>query len=152
MPFELSSLLMKTCELLLNVALWLAAVGHLCVLGASFQVPYRLGWKEDLPKMRPFNQKLMYVYGGFTVLTILAFGVLTFLLHDEMLHGERAATALAVFIAIYWTARIGVDFLYYEHHDWPQGAQFVIGHAMLTGLFCALAITYWAVFILRVLR
>ena len=143
---------MQTCESLLNVALWLAALGHFCVLGASFQVPRRLGWAEDLPKMRSFNRKLMYVYAGFTVLTIVAFGTLTFLLHDEMLRGERAATALAVFIAVYWTARIGVDFLYYEHKDWPEGRQFVIGHALLTGLFCALAITYWAVLILRLLR
>ena len=143
---------MKTCDSLLNVALWLAAVGHFCVLCASFQVPYRLNWKEELPKLSPFNHKLMYVYGGFTVLTIFAFGVLTFLLHDEMLRGERAARALAVFIAVYWTARIGVDALYYDHRDWPVGRQFVVGHFLLTGLFCALAVTYWAVPILPLLR
>ncbi len=144
--------MITTAVHLLNLALWLAALGHFCVLGASFQVPRRLGWKEDLPKLTPFNRKLMYVYGGFTVLTIMAFGVLTFLLHDEMLHGERAATALAVFIAVYWTARIGVDFLYYEHKDWPVGRQFVVGHILLTALFFALAITYWSVLGLRLIR
>ena len=144
--------MLTTCDHLLNLALWLAGVGHFCVLGASFQVPARLNWKEDLPKLSTFNRKLMYVYGGFTVYTIAAFGVLTLLLHQEMLHGERAATALAVFIAFYWTARIGVDFLYYEHKDWPKGAQFVAGHILLTGLFAALAVTYWAVLILRLLR
>ena len=142
--------MLSTCEHLLNLALWLAGIGHFCVLGASFQVPARLNWKEDLPKLSTFNRKLMYVYGGFTVLTIAAFGVLTLFLHQEMLHGERAATALAVFIAVYWTSRIAVDFLYYEHKDWPPGFQFVLGHALLTGLFCALAVTYWAVLILRV--
>lgn len=135
-----------------GLALWLAGAGHFCVLGASFQVPKRLGWKEDLPKLTPFNRKLMHVYAGFTVLTIVAFGVLTFLLHDEMLRGERAATALATFIAVYWSARIGVDFLYYEHKDWPQGRQFVVGHALLTGLFFALTVTYWGVLCLRVWR
>lgn len=135
----------------MSLALWLAGAGHFCVLGASFQVPRRLGWKDDLPKLTPFNRKLMYVYGGFTVLTIVAFGVLTLLLHDEMLIGERAATALAVFIAVYWTARIGVDFLYYEHKDWPKGRQFVVGHALLVALFFALAVTYWSVLILRFL-
>ncbi len=144
--------MITTANHLLNLALWLAALGHFCVLGASFQVPRRLGWKEDLPKLTPFNRKLMYVYGGFTVLTIMAFGVLTFFLHDEMLHGERAATALAVFIAVYWTARIGVDFLYYEHKDWPTGRQFVAGHILLTALFFALAVTYWSVLILRLMR
>ena len=137
---------------LLNLALWLAALGHFCVLGASFQVPARLGWKDDLPKLTPFNRKLMYVYGGSTVLTIAAFGTLTFYLHDELRRGERSATALAVFIAVCWTARIGVDFLYYEHKDWPTGRQFVVGHALLTTLFFALAFTYWSVLILRLMR
>ena len=144
--------MLTTCDHLLNLALWLAGVGHFCVLGASVQVPARLGWKEDLPKLTPFNRKLMYVYGGFTVLTIAAFGVLTLYLRGEMLRSERAATALAVFIAIYWTSRIGVDFLYYEHADWPKGKQFVAGHILLTGLFFALAVTYWAVPILGLLR
>lgn len=144
--------MLTTCNHLLDLALWLAGIGHFCVLGASVQVPRRLGWKEDLPKLTTFNRKLMYVYGGFTVLTIAAFGVLTLFLHGEMLRGERAATALAVFIAIYWTSRIGVDFLYYEHKDWPVGRQFVAGHILLTMLFFALAVTYWAVPILRVWR
>ena len=144
--------MLTPCEHLLNLALWLAGIGHFCVLGASVQVPARLGWKDDLAKLTPFNRKLMHVYGGFTVLTIAAFGVLTLYLHGEMLRGERAATALAVFIAVYWTARIGVDFLYYEHRDWPQGAQFVAGHLLLTGLFFALAVTYWAVPILQAWR
>ena len=144
--------MLNTCNHLLNLALWLAGIGHFCVLAASVQVPARLGWKEDLPKLTPFNRKLMIVYGGFTVLTIAAFGVLTLYLHGEMLHGERAATALAVFIAIYWTARIGVDFFYYENKDWPKGPQFVAGHILLTGLFFALAVTYWAVLILGAMR
>ena len=142
----------NTLDHLLDLALWLAGIGHFCVLGASFQVPARLDWKHDLPRLTPFNRKLMYVYGGFTVLTIAAFGILTLLLHREMLRGERAATALAGFIAVYWTARIGVDFLYYEHKDWPKGPQFVAGHALLTALFFALAVTYWGVLVLRFLR
>ena len=43
----------------LSLALWLAAAGHFCVLIASFQVPYRLGWKEDLTKLTAFNRKLI---------------------------------------------------------------------------------------------
>ncbi len=86
----------------------------------------------------------MWTYGGFTVLTIVAFGVLTLLLHAEFLRGDRAAAALAGFIATYWTARILVDFFYYDHADWPKGLRFVAGHFLLTALFAALALTYWA--------
>ena len=130
---------------LLSVALWLAALGHFCVLGASFQVPARLGWKRDLAQLTPFNRKLMWTYGAFTVLTIVAFGLLTVGLHDDFLRGDRAALALAAFIATYWIARIGVDLFYFDHRDWPAGKQFMLGHIALTGLFSALALTYVAV-------
>ena len=131
-----------TCERLFNLALWLAGLGHFCVLGASFQVPARLGWAEDLPKLRPFNRKLMWTYGGFTVLTIMAFGALTLLLHEELLRGDRAALGLAGFIGTFWLARVAVDFLYFSHEDWPSGPLLAAGHALLTALFLALAGTY----------
>ncbi len=123
-------------------ALWLAAVGHFCILGASFQAPYRLGWKSDLAKLMPFNRKLMWVYGAYTVFNIIAFGVLTLVLHGELLRGDRAALALAVFIGTYWGVRVLVDIFYYGHADWPKGRAFAAGHILLLFLFGALAGTY----------
>jgi hypothetical protein len=57
--------------------LWFAGAAHFAILLASFQVPYRLRWKEDLNQLMPFNRKLLWVQGGFTVLTVVAFGTLT---------------------------------------------------------------------------
>jgi len=138
---------MSDFEYWLGLALWLAGIGHFCILFASFQVPGRLGWKKDLAQLTPFNRKLMWVYAGTTLMTIIAFGVLTLLLHKEFLSGDRAAIALASFIAIFWTLRITIDFVYFEHSDWPQGVQFVVGHFFLTALFAALAFTYWTIVI-----
>ena len=131
-----------TTKDLFRLALWLAGIGHFCVLIASFQVPSKLGWKEDLRKLTPFNRKLMWVHGGFAVLTIVAFGSLTLALHGEMLRGDRSALGIALFIGVYWASRIAVDFFYYEHKDWPGGQSFVIGHILLTSLFAFLAATY----------
>ncbi len=138
---------LATAQSIFNLALWLAGIGHFCVLFASFQVPRRLGWKEDLAKLTPFNRKLMWVHGGFAVLTIIAFGVLTLALHNELLRGDRAALGLAAFIGIYWTLRIVVDFTYYEHKDWPRGPGFVLGHVLLTLLFAFLAVTNISLFV-----
>ncbi len=129
-----------------DLILWAAGAGHFLILAASFQVPSRLRWKQDLAKLLPFNRKMLWVQSGFTVLTIIAFGTLTLALHEELLHGDRAANGLACFIATYWTARILVDVFYFSHEDWPKGNQFVIGHALLTSLFVALASSYWALF------
>ena len=136
----------------LSLALWLGAAGHFCVLIASFQVPYRLRWKEDLAKLLPFNRKLLWTHGGFAVFTIFAFGVLSLLLHDEMLRGERAALALATFIGTYWLLRIVVDFIYYSHEDWPRGSAFSVGHVLLTALFAYLSASFLGLSLWHFLR
>ena len=129
-------------ERFFDAVLWLAGAGHFLILVASFQVPFRLGWKTDLQSLMPFNRKLLWVQGAFTVLTIAAFGVLTLVLHKELLRGDRAALSLACFVGVYWTSRILVDAFYFSHADWPKGRAFVIGHILLTCLFSALAATY----------
>jgi alginate O-acetyltransferase complex protein AlgI len=140
-----------TPEPIFKMALLLAGLGHFCVLGASFQVPSRLGWKEELARLSPFNRKLMWTYGAFTVLTIIAFGVLTLVFREEMLRGDRVALGLAAFIGVFWTARLLVDFFYFKHADWPQGRAFEIGHALLTLLFLFLVGTYGGLLIWRML-
>jgi hypothetical protein len=104
-------------------------------------VPSRLHWKDDLEKLTPFNRKLMWTHGGFAVFTIIAFGTLILTLHGEMLGGDRAALGVALFIGVYWTLRIVVDFFYYDHADWPKGKGFAVGHVLLTLLFTYLAVT-----------
>ena len=130
--------------------LWLVGGAHFVILFASFQVPYRLRWKQVLQQLMPFNRKLLWVQSGFTVLTIIIFGVLTLVLHTELLRGDRAALGLACFIGIYWTARILVDALYFSHADWQKGTAFIVGHALLTFLFFVLAASYLGLFIWQV--
>ena len=98
---------------LFSVALWLAGIAHFCLLGASFQLPFRLNWKADLKKVTSFNRKLMWTYYCFTIVTIVAFGILTLVFHDEFLGGNRDALALAIFIGVYWLARIAYDIFYF---------------------------------------
>jgi len=127
---------------LLSSALWLAGVGHFCVLLASFQVPARMKWREDLAKLRPVNRKLLWTYGAFIVFTIVAFGTLTLALHDELLRGDRAALGLAAFIGLFWLMRLVMDFTVHTHADWPSGRRFIVAHVLLVLLFSVLAATY----------
>ena len=49
--------------------LWLVGGAHFVILFASFQVPYRLRWKQDLQQLMPFNLKLLWdlrALSGFT--------------------------------------------------------------------------------------
>lgn len=137
-------------ESVFDFDLWLAGAAHFVILIASFQVPCRLHWKDDLSQLMPFNRKLLWVQGGFTVLTIVAFGTLTFLLHRDMVRGDHAALGLTCFIGIYWLTRIVVDAAYFSHTDWPKGRIFVLGHILLTSLFSFLAASYLALFVWNV--
>lgn len=125
--------------------LWWAGCGHFLVLAASFQVPTRLGWHEELQRLRPLNRKLLWVYGGFIAGLIVAFGVMILKLHALMLAGDAAARAVVALIALFWTARLVVDALVFEHSDWPSGAEFAVGHTLLTSLFLYIALTLWLV-------
>jgi hypothetical protein len=122
--------------------LWLMSGAHFLVLVASFQVPGKLNWREELPRLSAFNRKLMYAYGAFIVLTIVTFGVFTIAMHGELLAGSRPAIFFAGFITVFWLLRISLDFFYYKHEDWPTGKQFVVGHALLTSLFAFLVLSY----------
>jgi hypothetical protein len=61
------------------------------------------------------------VQSGFAVLTIVAFGTLTLVLHAELLRGDRAALGFAGFVGVYWTTRVLVDTFYFSPTGWPKG-------------------------------
>jgi len=84
----------------------------------------------------------MWTLGGFTTMTITAFGSLTLALHRSFLAGESAAVGLAIYITLFWMVRLSVDAFYYKASDWPKGQQFAVGHYLLNSLFAFLACGY----------
>jgi alginate O-acetyltransferase complex protein AlgI len=126
----------------LHAALWLGSIAHFCILGASFQVPQKLKWREDFASLSRFNRKIFWTYGAFIVGCIIAFGVLTSTLRNELFRGDRAAVGLSLFIGALWTARVLTDLFYFKDEDWPRGWQFEIGHVLLTFTFVCLAVLY----------
>lgn len=132
-------------ESLMHALLWSLPVLQLAVLLASFQVPGRLRWHEELPRLSAFNRKLMWTYGVFIVVTILGFAILTATLHESFMRGETSAAALALFMAAFWVLRIVFDAVYFDSNDWPPGVDLKIGHALLNALFAYLALGYGVV-------
>lgn len=125
-----------------DVALWLAGAGHFTLLTVSAQLPARLGWRSDLAKLTRFNRRFVWVAGGSIVVTYLGFGVLTLVLHDEMVRGDRSAVALAAFIGLYWLGRVIVDATAFRGAPWPRGWMFRLGHVALVALFCYFVVVY----------
>jgi alginate O-acetyltransferase complex protein AlgI len=132
----------RPAEWFVSLVLWTLGPMQLSVLMASYQVPRRLNWHEELPRLSPFNRKLMWTYGLFIVASVIAFAILTMVLHGSFMEGERAAIGLAGFMCGFWCLRLAFDAFYYSSDDWPEGVEFRVGHALLNALFVYLALGY----------
>ena len=134
----------------LECAIFIAGFGHFVILIASFQVPKKLNWKEELSKLGSFNRKIFWTYGGYIVFCIISFALVDIFNATAFLEPHSSSLAIALFIAIFWTIRVIVDFFYYKHTDWPPGDEFIIGHTCLTTLFCILALIHWGLVLWQV--
>ena len=135
---------------LFGVDLWLAGAAHFLILLASFQVPYRLQWKSDLRQLMAFNRKLLWVQGGFTVLTIIAFGTLTLVLHRELLRGDRAALGLTCFIGFIGLRELLWTRFTFRIPTGPKERLLFSNTSLLTSLFSFLAASYLGLFVWNV--
>lgn len=128
---------------LLSTGLWLAAAAHIFVLLAGLGAVRVLGWKEDIPKLTEFNQRVFWTYAVYIGASNAAFGAMTFFLHDEMIAGDKAALTIAAFIGIWWTARFLLDIFHYGGHElWPKGPLYKVAHVGMLLLFFALSAAY----------
>ena len=119
-----------------------AGLGHFAILIASFLVPHALDWKKHLAPLPPFLRTLFWVYGAFIVLTIAALGTLTLLHAREIAAGDPVARSLAAFIAIFWSARLGVQFFVFDATEFLTTRWRTLGYHTLTLGFVALVSVY----------
>ena len=58
-----------------------AGLGQASILIASAQVPFRMNWKKDLASLSRLHRQMYWVYGGYVVLSIIAFSIIS-LMHS----------------------------------------------------------------------
>jgi hypothetical protein len=91
-----------------------AAALQLLILIASALTPRVLDWRTNLSALHPLLRKLFWVYGAFIVMVIIAFATLTSFHAAAMAAREHVARSLCVFIAIFWGARLFVQFAIFD--------------------------------------
>jgi hypothetical protein len=130
----------------MKTLLQIAGLLQLSILIASALVPRVLDWPRNLAGLNPFLRKLFWVYGGFIVFVIIGFATLTFLHAGPMAAGEPVARSLCAFIAIFWAARLVVQFAVFDARPFLTNWFFKIGYHALTVLFAVIVLIYgWAV-------
>lgn len=91
-----------------DLATWIACAGagQLGVLVASALVPMRLNWKTELASLSRLHRQMYWVYGGYIVLAIIAFGLISLFNARELAAGGGLARGLCGYIAVFWGVRL----------------------------------------------
>lgn len=125
--------------------LYLCVILQFGILIASAQVPRIFDWQTNLAALPPFLRRLFWVYGAFIVLVIVAFATLTLLHAPQMAAGAPVARSLCAVIAIFWAARLLVQFIVFDPGPYLTNWFYKAGHHSLTIIFTALVVIYgWA--------
>jgi hypothetical protein len=125
----------------MKLLLQLAAAVQLLILIASASTPRVLDWRKNLAVLHPFLRKLFWVYGVFVVMVIIAFAVLTLRHADAMAAREPVARSLCLFIAIFWGARLLVQFAILDARPFLTN-WYKTGFHALTLIFAFLTFVY----------
>jgi hypothetical protein len=129
---------------MLKPLIMLAGLGQILLAAASFAIPRALDWRTETAKLRPLIRLIFWTYAAYILCFNLCFGLLSLLAPGTLLDGSRLATYVSGFIAVYWAARIIIQFAYFDRKDAPQGLIYSLGEAALVLLFVALTIVYAA--------
>ncbi len=86
--------------------LFAAGVAQLGVLIASALVPFRLNWRTELSSLSRLHRQMYWVYGGYVVMAIVAFALLSILNARELAGGSGLARGVCAYIAVFWGVRV----------------------------------------------
>ena len=126
----------------LETRLRIGGVSHLGILFASVLVPKVLDWRNALAGLTPFLRTLFWVYGGFIVLTIVGFGVISIVNAPSLASGTPLARSVCAFIAVFWSARLFVQLFVFDTRGILRGVLMRAGYHVLTAVFVYLAMVY----------
>ena len=93
----------------------LAGIGQLCILVASAMVPFRLKWNDELRPLPRLHRQMHWVYGGYVVLSIVAFAVLSILNARELASGSGLARGVCAYVAVFWGIRLALQAVFDIH-------------------------------------
>ena len=119
-----------------------AGAAQLILVVASLAIPHFLNWKGDLAKLRPLNRQVFWTYAAYIWVTNLSFGLVSTMTPQLLLDRSPLAGFVCSFIAVYWAARVVIQFGYFDRTDAPKGRFFVLGERALVTLFVGLTIVY----------
>ena len=126
----------------LETLIVIGGVLHFGILLASATVPRVLDWKASLATLDGLSRQLIWVHGAFVVLVIVAFGVLSIVFAADLASGTPLARAVCLFIGLFWTARLAIQFFVFDARPYLKSPLLAVGYHGLTVVFAYHAVIY----------
>jgi hypothetical protein len=122
----------------------LGGLGQLAIAAGSLAIPRVLGWKQDTARLRPLTRQVFWTYAGYIWTTNVCFGLISTFASRLLLDRSPLAAMVCLYITAYWSARVIIQFTYFDRSDAPQSPLIKLGEAGLVSLFVYLALVYGA--------
>jgi hypothetical protein len=121
-----------------------AGWAQLGILIASALVPFKLQWREALRPLPRLLRQLVWVYGAYVVLAIVAFAVISLRCAGELAARGPLARGFSAYVAVFWGARLTLQWVF-DVRPHLTRAWLKVGYHALTAVFAGLAALYgWA--------
>ncbi|HYM60923.1 MAG TPA: hypothetical protein VEZ11_08520 [Thermoanaerobaculia bacterium] len=127
---------------LLRHLIILGGLIHLAVAASSLAIPRLLDWKRDLASLQPLTRQVFWTYASYTLGAHLAFAAVSLVGAAWLVDGSPLAAAVTGYIAIYWSARVAVQFVHYDRTAARAGILFRVAEVMYLSAFSYLGIVY----------
>jgi len=99
----------RTIELIV-----LAGIVQLALVGANVSLPHFLRPSTELAPVSPMIRKMFYVHWIYIVFVLLIFSALSLRFAGELASGHPLGRFISAAIAIFWLARVPIQFFYYD--------------------------------------
>ncbi len=119
-------------------------ISQLVILSASALVPFRLHWRTELQLLSRLHRQMYWVYGGYIVLSIIAFALISIFNASELAKGSGLARGFCLYVAVFWGIRLALQ-AYLDVREHLTTWWLKLGYLGLTSFFLALTVIYgWA--------
>ena len=119
----------------LSTLIMISGILHFGTLIGSAQVPRELRFREELPKVSPLLRHWILTAGGYVVLNLVAFGLVSLLLPRELASGQPLARAVCGFIAVFWGIRLIIQLFIFDARPYLRNWFLTLGYHGLTIVF-----------------
>jgi hypothetical protein len=127
---------------LLEIGLKLAGFSLVALGIASFWIPKALGWREKLAGLTPLMRELWWTYSIYVWSSHVFFAVLALGHGYWLMSRTGAATAMSVFMLLWWSVRLWLQFLGFDLREIADSRANRIAKHLLTLLFTSLVVLY----------